>query len=73
MPEDNSNAKLGEEKMAYLEDEMVFKIVVLITIVVHKLQSQGEYTLIVIAVNIIIQVKTRCSNFAQRPIGLWFY
>lgn len=42
MPEDRSSAKLGEEKMAYLEDEMVFKIVVLITIVVHKLQSQGQ-------------------------------
>lgn len=42
MPEDNSSAKLGEEKMAYLEDEMVFKIVVLITVVVHKLQYQGK-------------------------------
>ncbi|XP_067932030.1 nonsense-mediated mRNA decay factor SMG5-like [Watersipora subatra] len=41
-PEDNQSAKLGEEKMTYLEDEMVFKIVVLITIVVHKLQYQGS-------------------------------
>ena len=45
-PEENSSAKLGEEKMAHLEDEMVFKIVVLITIVVHKLQYQGKWQVV---------------------------
>jgi len=37
-----ADQQLGQEKMAYLDEEMVFKVVVLITIVVHKLQSQGE-------------------------------
>lgn len=45
MPEEGpATAKIDEEKMAYLEDEMVYKIVVLITMVVHKLQYQGNHS-----------------------------
>ncbi|KAF6039138.1 SMG5 [Bugula neritina] len=56
LPEDSHAVRLGEEKMAHLEDEMVFKIVVLITIVVHKLQYQGIISSILLLAKLAIKV-----------------